>query len=111
MSHAYDAGMSDATPGCPIARAALILGSRWTAQIMRELLENGARRFQDFQDALDGIPPNTLSNRLKMLEESGIVARSFYEDHPPRAEYLLTAKGRKMSGIIGAMRDWGSKYG
>ena len=103
--------MSNEPTGCPIARAALIIGSRWTAQIMRELLDHGARRFQDFQEALDGIPPNTLSNRLKMLEESGIVERSFYEEHPPRAEYLLTAKGRKMSGIIGAMRDWGRKYG
>jgi DNA-binding HxlR family transcriptional regulator len=89
----------------------MIIGSRWTAQIMRELLSHGSRRFQDLQDALTGIPPNTLSNRLKMLEQSGIVEREFYEDHPPRAEYLLTAKGKKMGAIIGAMRDWGSKYG
>ena len=103
--------MSAETTGCPIARAAMILGSRWTAQIMRELLAHGVRRFQDLQDALEGIAPNTLSNRLKMLEESGIVVREFYEDHPPRAEYVLTAKGKKMGAIIGAMRDWGVKYG
>jgi len=102
--------MSD-LPLCPISRAALILGSRWTAQIMRELLDHGSRRFRELQEALQGIPPNTLSNRLKMLEESGIISREIYESHPPRAEYLLTAKGKKMSGIIGAMRDWGSKYG
>ncbi len=103
--------MSDEIPGCPIARTAMILGSRWTAQIMRELLNGGPRRFQDFQEALAGIPPTTLSNRLKMLEESGVVERKIYETHPPRAEYLLTQKGRKMSGIITAMRDWGAKYG
>ena len=78
---------------------------------MRELLDHGPRRFQDFADSLDGIAPTTLSNRLKMLEESGVVVREFYEDHPPRAEYVLTAKGKKMGGIIGAMRDWGAKYG
>ena len=78
---------------------------------MRELLDHGPRRFQDFADALEGIAPTTLSIRLKMLEESGVVVREFYEDHPPRAEYVLTAKGKKMSGIIGAMRDWGAKYG
>lgn len=78
---------------------------------MRELIDHGPRRFQDLADALAGIPPNTLSNRLKMLEESGIVTRAFYENHPPRAEYVLTAKGKKMSSVIGAMRDWGAKYG
>lgn len=102
---------ADDIPGCPIARAALVIGSRWTAEILRELLDKGPRRFQDFQDALEGIAPNTLSGRLKMLEESGIVARAFYESHPPRAEYALTAKGRKMGSIIRAMRDWGAKYG
>ena len=102
--------MKKEIPLCPISRAAVILGSRWTAQIIRELLDHGPRRFQDFQDALEGIPPNTLSNRLKMLEQSAVVEREFYEDHPPRAQYLLTAKGKKMSVIIGAMRDWGSKY-
>ncbi len=103
--------MSNRLPLCPITRAAMILGSRWTAQIIRELLDHGPRRFQDFQDALEGIPPTTLSNRLKMLEESDIVIREVYDDHPPRSEYLLTPKGKKMSSIIGAMRDWGAKYG
>jgi len=96
---------------CPVARAAMIIGSRWTAEILRELFQNGPRRFQDFQDTLAGIAPNTLSARLKMLEDAGIVERAFYEDHPPRAEYALTRKGEKMSGIIGAMRDWGARYG
>lgn len=103
--------MSKESTGCPITRAAMILGSRWTAQIIRELLDHGTRRFQDLQETLDGIPPTTLSSRLKMLEESAIVTRAFYDDHPPRAEYVLTPKGRKMSAIIGAMRDWGAKYG
>ncbi|CAK9039354.1 4-hydroxy-tetrahydrodipicolinate reductase (HTPA reductase) [Durusdinium trenchii] len=87
----------------------MIIGSRWTAQIMRELIDHGARRFQDLQDALVGIPPNTLSSRLKMLEEGGIVKREFYETHPPRAEYVLTPKGKKMNAVINAMRDWGNE--
>lgn len=103
--------MSEKESGCPIARTAMIIGSRWTAQIMRELLENGARRFQDLQDALPGIPPNTLSSRLKMLEDSGVIDREIYETHPPRAEYILTSKGKKMGSVIRAMRDWGTKYG
>ncbi|MGD2132915.1 MAG: helix-turn-helix domain-containing protein [Maricaulaceae bacterium] len=97
-------------PLCPITRTAAIIGSRWTAQILRELLGAEARRFQDLQDAIDGIAPGVLSNRLKMLEDAGIVERRFYESHPPRAEYLLTEKGREMKGVIGAMRDWGAKH-
>ncbi len=103
--------MAETLPECPIARTAMIIGSRWTAEIIRELLDHGSRRFQDLQDTLSGIAPNTLSNRLKMLEQAGVVGREFYEDHPPRAAYVLTPKGRKMSAIIRAMRSWGSSHG
>lgn len=98
-------------PLCPISRTAMIMGSRWTSEILRELVEHGARRFQDLQDALAGIAPTTLSNRLKMLEDHGVVERRFYEDHPPRAEYVLTEKGRKMRPILTAMRNWGREHG
>lgn len=78
---------------------------------MREMLEHNRRRYQDLLDALPGIAPNTLSHRLKLLEQSAIIAREFYDDNPPRAEYVLTDKGRAMGAIIGAMRDWGEKFG
>ena len=103
--------MREKLPDCPIARTAMILGTRWTAQILREMLDHGPRRFQDLQDALTGIAPNTLSSRLKMLENSEIVIREFYEEHPPRAAYKLTDKGQKMRGILNAMRLWGSQHG
>lgn len=103
--------MREKLPDCPIARTALIIGTRWTAQILRELLDHGPRRFQDLADALDGIAPNTLSSRLKMLEASEIVTREFYEEHPPRAAYRLTEKGEKMRSILNAMRLWGSQHG
>ena len=78
---------------------------------MREMLQHERRRYQDLLDSLPGIAPNTLSHRLKLLEQSAIVSREFYEDNPPRAEYVLTDKGRAMGAIIGAMRDWGEKFG
>ena len=71
---------------CPVARAAAIVGSRWTALILRDLLLNPACRYQALLESLSGIAPNTLSDRLKMLEAQGIVERRFYEQHPPRAE-------------------------
>ena len=77
---------------------------------MRDLLLNESCRFQELQASIKGIAPNTLSDRLKMLESSKIVERRFYEDHPPRAEYVLTDKGRELGPIIKAMREWGDKY-
>ena len=63
------------------------------------------------QDSLKGIAPTTLSERLRSLEENGVVERRFYSMSPPRAEYVLTAKDRELGPIVGAMRDWGRKYG
>ncbi|MEM1300773.1 MAG: helix-turn-helix domain-containing protein [Pseudomonadota bacterium] len=97
-------------PECPIARTAVIIGTRWTAQILREMMDHGPRRFQDLTEALPGIAPNTLSARLKMLEASNVVEREFYADHPPRAAYKLTARGEKMRTILNAMRLWGSEH-
>ena len=57
-----------------------------------------------------GIAPTTLSERLRTLEENGVVERRFYSMSPPRAEYVLTAKGRDLGPIVRAMRDWGRKY-
>jgi DNA-binding HxlR family transcriptional regulator len=77
--------------------------------IVRDLLLCGARRFQDLQDSLERIPPTTLSERLKTLEQYGVIERRFCSMNPPRAEYLLTAKGRDLGPIISAMR-LGRKY-
>ncbi len=95
---------------CPIARTLDIIGERWTILILRDLLIEGPRKFQDFQQSLAGISPNTLSARLKRLEESGVVERRFYEQHPPRAEYLLTAKGRALGPVLKALLDWGRSH-
>ncbi len=98
------------TTACPVARTLSVIGSSWACLILRDLLLHGARRFQDLQDSLVGIAPTTLSERLKTLEQNGILERRFYSISPPRAEYVLTAKGRDLGPIVRAMRDWGRKY-
>jgi DNA-binding HxlR family transcriptional regulator len=97
-------------PRCPVARALEIIGERWTILILRDLIIDGPRKFQDLLDSLSGISPNTLSARLKRLEDSGIIERRFYEDHPPRAEYVLTEKGRDLRPVLRTLRDWGQKH-
>ncbi|MBK19021.1 MAG: transcriptional regulator [Rhodospirillaceae bacterium] len=96
---------------CPVARSANVIGDRWTLLILRDLFQNGRCRFQSLLESLDGIAPNTLSARLKSLEANGIIERDFYEMHPPRAEYLLTEKGRALGPIIRALYKWGDQYG
>ncbi len=93
-----------------MARALDVVGERWSLLILRDLLTVGPRRFQDFLQSLGGIAPTTLSARLKSLEAEAIVERRFYSDHPPRAEYVLTKKGRGLGPVVKALRDWGARY-
>jgi DNA-binding HxlR family transcriptional regulator len=95
---------------CPLARTLDIVGERWSVLILRDLFLQGPRRFQDLQTSLSGISPNTLSARLKRLEDAGIIERQMYADHPPRAEYVLTDKGRELGPVLKALRAWGERH-
>jgi len=95
---------------CPVAKALELVGDRWTLLIVRDLLNEGTRRFQDFHQSLKGIAPAILSDRLKLMEEHELVTRRFYSDHPPRAEYILTDKGKELGLVIGALATWGSRH-
>jgi DNA-binding HxlR family transcriptional regulator len=104
MTKSYDIA------NCPVARALDIIGERWTLLLLRDLLLHGPRRFQDFQDSLPGVAPNTLSARLKAMEANGLVERHQYSDHPVRLEYRLTDRGKSLGPIMKALRDWGTKH-
>jgi len=94
---------------CPVAKTLELVGDRWTLLLVRDLL-GGTRRFQDLEASLPGIAPNILSDRLKLMEEHRLVKRSFYSDHPPRAEYVLTDKGRELGTVVGALAAWGARH-
>ncbi len=95
---------------CPVARTLEVVGEKWTLLILRDLLIEGPRKFLDFEASLTGIAPNTLSARLKSLLANGVIESRLYSDHPPRAEYRLTGKGRDLGRIVAAMRDWGLRH-
>jgi DNA-binding HxlR family transcriptional regulator len=97
-------------PYCPVARALNVVGERWSLLVLRDLVLHGPRRFQGFQRSLVGISPNTLSARLKTLEDAGVIERRFYDQHPPRAEYVLTEKGEALRPVVRALREWGEQY-
>ena len=94
---------------CPVAKSLDVVGDRWTLLLVRDLLR-GPQRFQDLQGSLKGIAPNILSDRLKLMEEHGLVARRFYSDHPPRAEYALTDRGHELGVVVGALATWGARH-
>jgi len=95
---------------CPVARTLDLIGERWTILLLRDLLRQGPRRFQDFQASLPGVAPNVLSGRLKSLEENGLVKRELYSERPYRLQYVLTDKGRSLGPVVKAMREWGAKH-
>lgn len=96
---------------CPVARTLDVVGERWTLLVLRDLFLFGPRRFKDFEDSLAGIAPNTLSARIKGLEKDGVIAKRFYSEHPPRAEYFLTDKGKALGPVLKTLKDWGESFG
>jgi DNA-binding HxlR family transcriptional regulator len=94
---------------CSVACTADIIGSKWTALLVHDLSE-GARRFSELERSLPGISPRTLSERLRALEQEGIVVRRSYAESPPRVEYELTDKGEALLPIIDEMRRFGREW-
>jgi DNA-binding HxlR family transcriptional regulator len=89
-----------------VARAADLLGRRWMLAILWASAEEGAVRFNEFKQALEGIPPRTLAQRLTELEEAGVLERRVLDTRPPRVEYTLTDAGRKLRVLVDAMRTY-----
>lgn len=94
--------------GC-IASAMEIIGSKWTALILRDL-SAGPRRFSELERSVGSINPRTLSQRLDDLERHGIVTKQSFAEVPPRIEYALTAKGTDLVPVLKQMASWGNKY-
>jgi DNA-binding HxlR family transcriptional regulator len=97
----------DAT--CAVACCAEIIGAKWTALLVHDLSE-GPRRFSELEHACPGISPRTLSERLRWLEQEGVVERHSYAETPPRVEYELTGKGMGLLPIITEMRRFGHDW-
>jgi DNA-binding HxlR family transcriptional regulator len=93
---------------CPIARSLERVGEWWSMLIMRDAL-HGMTRFDEFQKSL-GIAPNMLARRLNALVEAGLIERRRYSDHPPRDEYVPTARGRDFRPILFALMAWGNRH-
>ena len=94
---------------CAVAACAEIIGAKWTALLVHDLSE-GPRRFSELEHSCAGISPRTLSERLRALEDEGLVERHSYAESPPRVEYELTEKGEALLPIIAEMRHFGHAF-
>lgn len=94
---------------CPVLATARIVSGKWTLLVLRDLAA-GPCRFTALERSLSGISPRTLSQRLRVLEEEGVIARTVYPEAPPRVEYQLTSKGRDLAPIVEAMRLYGEQW-
>jgi DNA-binding HxlR family transcriptional regulator len=94
---------------CPVARTAKIISGKWTLLIIRDLA-SGVKRFNQLERSLDGISPKTLSERLRYLEEEGIVLRQTFAEVPPRVEYSLSERGHDLVDVIECMRCFGKQW-
>ncbi len=85
-----------------VRRAADLLERRYMVSILYAS-HAGAVRFNEFVQALDGVPPSTLTARLGELERAGILERAVVDARPPRVEYRLTDRGRRMQAFVRAL--------
>lgn len=91
---------------CPVARAAEVVGERWTLLIVRELLL-GPRRFSDLRRPLSGVSSSVLAGRLAALEERGVVARRRLAPPGAATVYELTPRGRGLLPVLIELGRWG----
>lgn len=93
---------------CGIATAFDVIGDRWAALIVRDLLL-GSLRFGELAEGLPGIGTNTLAARLKDLEGSGVVRRQLLPLPDRGTVYELTPYGRELEPILMGLGRWGTR--
>ncbi len=94
-------------PSCPVARSLDLVGDRWSLLLVRDAMD-GARSFTDFQRRT-GIARNILTDRLRRLEERGVLER-VTAPSGRRQTYRLTAAGRDLFPVVVALRQWGERH-
>lgn len=95
---------------CSVAKALDVVGDRWTLLLVRELLLQGGCRYTDLLAGLPGISTNLLGDRLRQLEESGLIRREAAPPPVATTLYHLTGAGRDLEAVIGALGRFGARY-
>jgi DNA-binding HxlR family transcriptional regulator len=96
--------------GCPASISLELLGDRWSLLIVRDLMVRGLRTFKEFQESGEGISSNILTDRLRRLEEVGIVETETVEGDARRVHYRLTERGIDLAPVLLELLVWGASH-
>jgi DNA-binding HxlR family transcriptional regulator len=86
-----------------VRRTADLLERRYAIAVLWASSDGGARRFNEFRQAVVGVPPRTLTERLRDLERAGVLERHLVPASPPYAEYRLTERGQQLAAVVRAL--------
>ncbi len=95
---------------CPITNTLDLIGDKWTLLVIRDMLYLKKKSFNEFLESPEGIATNILTERLKRLEEYGIIEKRPKEKTPVRYEYILTRRGEDLRPLLLEMIRWGNTY-
>jgi DNA-binding HxlR family transcriptional regulator len=98
-----------ATAAEALDRALAAVGDRWTLLVVAALLE-GPGRFGDLEKAVPGIATNVLTQRLRSLQDEGLVVAERYSTRPARYSYELTQAGRELAGALRLLAGWAARH-
>lgn len=94
---------------CAVACTLDMVGDKWSLLVVRDLLR-GSLTYGELQNSFEGIPTNILADRLKKLEQAGLISKAAYQERPVRYTYELTEKGKGLGEVLLAIVKWGKKY-
>jgi DNA-binding HxlR family transcriptional regulator len=94
---------------CPVANTLDLVGDKWSLLVIRDM-RHGKRTYGELADSPEGIPTNILADRLKRLEDAGIITSALYQERPARYAYELTPKGAELGEVLLALVRWGKRH-
>lgn len=100
---------------CPMDRLLRVLTGPWTTYLLWVLTSNGPTRFGELKRRVPGISAKVLTDRLRMLEQAGVIDRAYEETIPPKVTYSLSPRGRELRQVLDGLnaiaRRWAEQDG
>ncbi|WP_166416794.1 winged helix-turn-helix transcriptional regulator [Cochlodiniinecator piscidefendens] len=104
-----NASPAEDSTGCPVEFAIEIIGGKWKCHIL-SYLATGTKRFGALRRHIPEISQRVLTQKLRQLEENGVVHRDVFASVPPHTEYSLTPLGQSLLPVLDALETWANKY-
>ncbi|MGH9356295.1 MAG: winged helix-turn-helix transcriptional regulator [Terriglobia bacterium] len=110
MSNVPGRSKSKRRSGCPVSISLDMFGDRWSLLIVRDLMVRGFRNVRQFHESGEGIATNILADRLRKLEDSGIIIAEVEESDGRKVNYRLTEKGLDLAPVLLELLIWGARH-